>query len=214
MRGTVISMTNPTSSPGPDPGRQHGGSGNYPFGFEPARQPHPAGYSTPRPPLPRQPMTNPPPAPARRNADRPRPGIRPWIAFLLGLSTFLLGLTVGHNLGTVRTGPSVPSTPSVTSVASPTKIAAPPAASTPAASVPTKLNASFSDGAWTAGVDIEPGVYRVRDVVSSGACFWTIGKPGAALPDNGGSAAGGRPTVRLSAGQEINTASCGQWIKQ
>jgi hypothetical protein len=74
---------------------------------------------------------------------------------------------------------------------------------------------SIGEGTWTVGADISPGTYRTSDVVS-GSCYWSITKSGTngdAIIQND-IVTGGRPTVKLSQGQDFTTQRCGTWVKQ
>lgn len=74
---------------------------------------------------------------------------------------------------------------------------------------------TVSDGTWTVGEDIKPGTYRATSDVGS-TCYWGIYKSGS----NGDNIiandipGGGRPTVKLSKGQDFNSTRCGTWQKK
>lgn len=73
--------------------------------------------------------------------------------------------------------------------------------------------AAISEGVWTVGVDIAPGVYRTIAPVG-GRCYWATLKTGS----NGEIIAnaiveGGRPQVTLKVGQDFETTRCGDWAK-
>jgi hypothetical protein len=73
---------------------------------------------------------------------------------------------------------------------------------------------TISDGAWTVGLDIEPGVYRATDVGSD--CYWGIYKSGTNGDEiiNNDIPGGGNPTVTLSEGQDFESRRCGEWTRQ
>lgn len=71
------------------------------------------------------------------------------------------------------------------------------------------------DGTWSVPADIPAGTYRTTANVSS-SCYWEISKTGSTglldivandLPG------GGRPQVKLKAGQTFKTQRCGTWRK-
>lgn len=177
---------------------------------------HPMGCEPPRPPAPRYP----PAAPTRglspsgawvdetitatvRRGDRRGPS---WVAFVLFcLLFFFLGIIAGSAAARSHPEPS----PSGGSSSAPASKSAAPAPS-------ARLARTFGDGSWMAGPggDVEPGTYRVRDAVTGGMCAWTIGDPGAKLPDGGDGVTGGRPVLQLPAGKQINSIGCGVWVKQ
>lgn len=74
---------------------------------------------------------------------------------------------------------------------------------------------TISDGTWTVGEDLKPGTYRATSDVGS-TCYWGIYKSGS----NGDNIiandipGGGRPTVKLSKGQDFNSTRCGTWQKK
>lgn len=73
---------------------------------------------------------------------------------------------------------------------------------------------TVSDGTWSVGDDIKPGSYRATADVGS-TCYWAIYSSGS----NGGDIiendipGGGRPTVKLSKGQDFKSSRCGSWKK-
>lgn len=79
----------------------------------------------------------------------------------------------------------------------------------------TKAKNTVSDGTWSVGRHIEPGVYATGAEVGS-SCYWAIlasGTNGSDIIQND-LPGGGRPTVTLSAGQDFKSTRCGSWIKQ
>ena len=73
---------------------------------------------------------------------------------------------------------------------------------------------TVGDGIWTVGVDIEPGTYRATNV--SADCYWAVlvsGTNGAEIVNNG-IPGGGNPQVTVREGQDFETSSCGEWVKQ
>lgn len=78
-----------------------------------------------------------------------------------------------------------------------------------------KAKNTVSDGTWTVGKNIEPGVYATGADVGS-SCYWAIlasGTNGSDIIEND-LPGGGRPTVTLNAGQEFKSTRCGSWTKQ
>ncbi|GAA1859117.1 hypothetical protein GCM10009715_03320 [Paeniglutamicibacter psychrophenolicus] len=74
---------------------------------------------------------------------------------------------------------------------------------------------TVSDGMWTVGEDIKPGTYRTTGSVGS-RCYWGIyrsGSNGDDIIDND-IPGGGKPTVRLSKGQDFKSSNCGDWRKK
>jgi hypothetical protein len=74
---------------------------------------------------------------------------------------------------------------------------------------------TVSDGMWTVGEDIKPGTYRTTDNVGS-RCYWGIyrsGSNGDDIIDND-IPGGGKPTVKLSKGQDFKSSNCGNWQKK
>ncbi|NKG21999.1 hypothetical protein [Paeniglutamicibacter terrestris] len=73
---------------------------------------------------------------------------------------------------------------------------------------------TVSDGTWSVDDDIKPGSYRATADVGS-TCYWAIYSSGS----NGGDIiendipGGGRPTVKLSKGQDFKSSRCGSWKK-
>lgn len=73
---------------------------------------------------------------------------------------------------------------------------------------------TVGDGTWSVGDDIKPGSYRATADVGS-TCYWAIYSSGS----NGGDIiqndipGGGRPTVKLSKGQDFKSSRCGSWQK-
>lgn len=74
---------------------------------------------------------------------------------------------------------------------------------------------TVSDGTWTVGEDIKAGTYRTTGNVES-SCYWGIYRSGS----NGGDIiendipGGGKPTVKLSKGQDFKSSNCGDWQKK
>lgn len=74
---------------------------------------------------------------------------------------------------------------------------------------------TVSDGMWTVGEDIKPGTYRTTGSVGS-RCYWGIyrsGSNGDDIIDND-IPGGGKPTVKLSKGQDFKSSNCGDWRKK
>lgn len=69
---------------------------------------------------------------------------------------------------------------------------------------------TLTDGTWEVGVDVVAGKYKVRENLD-GLCFWTI-KKGDDIVDLQ-STEGGRPTMTLKNGQEVDINGCGVWDK-
>ncbi|WP_128081537.1 hypothetical protein [Arthrobacter sp. TB 26] len=74
---------------------------------------------------------------------------------------------------------------------------------------------TIKEGAWTVGVDVEPGTYRANADVTSGCCWgiYRTGSNGSDIIDND-IVSGGGPSVTLSADQDFKTSRCGTWSKQ
>lgn len=74
---------------------------------------------------------------------------------------------------------------------------------------------AVSDGTWTVGEDIKAGTYRTTSNVGA-RCYWGIYRSGS----NGGDIiendipGGGKPTVKLSKGQDFKSSNCGDWQKK
>ena len=96
---------------------------------------------------------------------------------------------------TVTAGP----TPTATVTAT-TKVTAPP---------PPPV-ADITEGVWTVGVDIKAGNYKVIAPIEE-QCYWKISKTGSNGDDiiSNDLPSGGRPQVRLRAGQDFETKDCG-----
>lgn len=74
---------------------------------------------------------------------------------------------------------------------------------------------TVSDGTWTVGDDIKPGTYRATSNVGS-RCYWGIyrsGSNGSDIIEND-IPGGGKPTVKLSKGQDFKSSNCGDWRKK
>lgn len=73
---------------------------------------------------------------------------------------------------------------------------------------------SFGNGNFTVGKQIQAGIYRSSNIVSSGDCYWSItttGSNGNDIIANNNSP-GGLITLNLSAGQDIKN-SCGKFSR-
>lgn len=73
---------------------------------------------------------------------------------------------------------------------------------------------TVSNGVWTIGVDIKAGTYRSDAPVSSD-CYWAVLKTGTNgdIIDND-IPGGGRPSVTVGNGQDLELSRCGTWTKQ
>jgi hypothetical protein len=147
----------------------------------------------------------------------PKPKRMHSTAKLIGFSVgFLL---LGTGIGSAMNGPKA----STVNVAAPTvtatvmrtiKVSAATApAKTPQA--PAKApEKPVGDGVWLVGTDIPPGTYRIAQTLPSGStCYWSVGAPGAQLPDKNDIVTGGRATVTLVKGKEFKSQDCGDWLK-
>ncbi len=72
---------------------------------------------------------------------------------------------------------------------------------------------AITDGTWTVGVDVAPGVYKTIAPVAN--CYWAVLKSGTNGADIVANANvdGGRPQVTLKAGQDFESHRCGDWAK-
>lgn len=73
---------------------------------------------------------------------------------------------------------------------------------------------TVTSGVWTVGVDIKAGTYRADEQVSD-RCYWAVLKTGTNgdIIDNG-IPGGGRPSVTVRKGQDLELSNCGSWTKQ
>lgn len=74
---------------------------------------------------------------------------------------------------------------------------------------------SIEDGIYTVSVDIDPGTYRASSGVDVN-CFWAVTKVGSNGTDFIASdiPGGGRPSVKVKAGQDLKLDGCGTWVKE
>lgn len=81
----------------------------------------------------------------------------------------------------------------------------------------TQAANTVTEGTWTVGVDISAGTYRLKAPADKAAmCYWSITRTGSNGDDiiSNDIVTGGRPSVRLSKGQDFTTQDCGDWIRQ
>lgn len=73
----------------------------------------------------------------------------------------------------------------------------------------------MENGTWTVGDDIQPGTYRPKATVGA-TCYWGVYRSGTNGSDiiQNDIPGGGKPTVKLSKGQDFKSSSCGSWIKK
>lgn len=74
---------------------------------------------------------------------------------------------------------------------------------------------TVEDGTWTVGDDIQPGTYRTKATVGT-RCYWGVYRSGTNGSDiiQNDIPGGGKPTVKLSKGQDFKSSNCGSWIKK
>lgn len=154
-----------------------------------------------------------PPAPPPPLDTPRRP--RRW---LLAAGAALVGLAAGccGGFGIATTTQPEPKTVVVNSP-SPYKVTeyvtvAPSAPASPAA--PTKAPIPIiEDGIWLVGTDFPAGTYRTMEAVTD--CYWAIYRADTNqdVIINNDIVRGGRPTVKLSKGQEFKSNDCGFWEK-
>ncbi|WP_018351415.1 hypothetical protein [Longispora albida] len=72
---------------------------------------------------------------------------------------------------------------------------------------------TIREGTWAVGVDIQPGTYRTKEIVT-GQCYWEINSDanGDDIVANA-IVTGGRPTVNIAKGQFFTTKRCGEWVR-
>ncbi|MHA7265682.1 hypothetical protein ACX8Z9_04760 [Arthrobacter halodurans] len=77
-----------------------------------------------------------------------------------------------------------------------------------------KATNAIGNGTWTVGMDIAAGTYRTDSPVDSD-CYWAILRTGTNgdIEEND-IPGGGRPSVRLSEGQDFKSNRCGTWTKR
>ena len=82
--------------------------------------------------------------------------------------------------------------------------------------VEKKIEASqVTDGTWSVGSDVQPGIYRTTDAVDSD-CYWKITAGGTNGSDiiESDIPGGGYPVVTVQDGEVFTSARCGTWAKQ
>lgn len=135
------------------------------------------------------------------------------VGLLLGFS--VAGLTVSSKTAEPLPVPTMTvAGPVVTVTETPEPL--PAVTVTKKASETLPANKKIEEGTWTVGVDVLPGTYRVSEPVTSDmGCYWAILKSGTNGNDivANDNVSGGRPTISIRNGQDVENSDCGTFIK-
>lgn len=167
-----------------------------------ATLPEPPSSTSVRPPQPAQPMTT-AGVSGVAGSDEPASGLTPaGIGVVVGSAVGLLVIVVTASYFAIRGDGEREAGPTLDPQPTPT---------TQAPGLPQgTAGATFSDGTWVVGEDIEPGVYRALAIGATEYCYWSVVAEDPEYSDTG-YVEGGIPTTVVRAGDEVESVGCGTW---